>query len=116
MYQILPICATSLLKSNYLRDVVPLVMVVSPLIALMQDQVEKLNSKAGLHDDSGIVCSAVCLSDSTAVFSEGTTHLLALLGSKTTFLLRRVHMAACGIRNHVCSCVNGASLRVVRCG
>ena len=61
MYQILPICTRKLLRScgsTLPADLIPVVVVVSPLIALMQDQVSKLNS--GCSGDSTRFVYLVC--------------------------------------------------------
>ena len=69
MYQILPICARKLLRScgsTLPADLIPLVVVVSPLIALMQDQVSKLNS--GCSGDINAICvSGLSTTDGTAL-------------------------------------------------
>ena len=69
VYQILLTCARNLLKYSSLTDLVPLVLVIPPLIVLMQNQAQKLNSM-GLRPrgESDITCIAVCLADSMAGF------------------------------------------------
>ena len=72
IYQILPLCARHLLRScgSALTEVVPLVLVVSPLVALMQNQVLKLRSVRDVN--------AICLSGpSRTGFGENTTHIFA---------------------------------------
>ena len=72
VYQILPLCARNLLRlcGSSLTDMVPLVVVVSPLIALMQDQASKLQRIRNVN--------AVCLSGaSRAGVGEDTTHIFA---------------------------------------
>ena len=60
IYQLLPFCAESLLQSTSAPPVVPVVVVVSPLLSLMYDQVTKLSSK---HIKAVCISAAASKSD-----------------------------------------------------
>ena len=87
MFQILPICARNLLVSSGCTDLFPLVLVISPLIALMQDQVSKLNRCSDV-DSTGVTRSLI---NESSQLLEPITHLYgspkAVLGSKIGHVL-----------------------------
>ena len=75
VYQILPFCASFLLERvNKAHGAVPVVLVVSPLVALMQDQAHKLKQVQGANP---ILLSEESARKDSEVLDAAWTHILA---------------------------------------
>ncbi len=75
VYQVLPFCASFILERlGKAAEVVPVVLVVSPLLALMHDQVRKLRQIPGAKP---LLLSEESAPDVDDMVSGGWTHILA---------------------------------------
>lgn len=75
VYQVLPFCTSFFLeKSRIAAKAMPTVLVVSPLLALMQDQACKLRH---VPEAKSLLLSEDSNLDDSAVFGGGWTHILA---------------------------------------